>query len=321
MLLSHLPLLPLLEQAARLVGPAVLSYGPAALRGAVEEAQRWPPLEWGCRVELPLLGVEAVRAELPLLTALPGSALPAAVGATLGLHLPPGQPGQQQQQQEAEYGAAGGRGGAAGSSSSSLATGAAPVGGEAAANGSLPPASFAACSEGVGGAKSDGGADGAAAAALGPAAASPAQVAAALAAELDGCDGVPLCLLPQAYGRQELAASPFGAADCFTPLRGSLPQLWALWELLLVGEPLMVVAPSPGGCQLARGSARAPSASARRRCRSAAQVGGHASGAHVAHTAPPLPCPLLAQAPAPAAWLLCCPCWRPSPTRSTSAPS
>ena len=47
-------------------------------------------------------------------------------------------------------------------------------------------------------------------------------------------------------GQQELEPSPFGDCDCFTPLRGVLPQLWALWELLLLGQPLMVVAPTPG---------------------------------------------------------------------------
>ncbi len=55
------------------------------------------------------------------------------------------------------------------------------------------------------------------------------------------------CLSPSA-GQQELEPSPFGDCDCFTPLRGVLPQLWALWELLLLGQPLMVVAPTPGEC-------------------------------------------------------------------------
>lgn len=75
-------------------------------------------------------------------------------------------------------------------------------------------------------------------------------MAAALADELDG-SGLPLCLLPHAYGQQELEASPFGDVDLFTPLRGALPQLWALWELLLLGLPLMVAAPAPGACSAA----------------------------------------------------------------------
>lgn len=84
--------------------------------------------------------------------------------------------------------------------------------------------------------------------------ATPAQVAAALADELDG-GGLPLCLLPQAYGQQELEASPFGSdCDCYTPLRCFLPQLWALWELLLLGEPLMVVAPTPGKVHCSAGT-------------------------------------------------------------------
>ena len=56
----------------------------------------------------------------------------------------------------------------------------------------------------------------------------------------------PPAALPQAYGQQEPEASAFGDCDAFTPLREALPQLWALWELLLLGEPLMVAAPSPG---------------------------------------------------------------------------
>ena len=39
-----------------------------------------------------------------------------------------------------------------------------------------------------------------------------------------------------------------GAAqvDIFTPLRGVVKQLWQLWELMVLAEPLMVVGPTPG---------------------------------------------------------------------------
>ena len=226
-LLSCLPLHGLLEPLARLVAPAALSYGPGALREAYTDLRRWPPLEWGCRMALPVLGMEPVSVALPLLTALPGNALPAAVAAALPL------PEHHQQQLEALEEAAaaaaavavdnGSSGGELSSQSDAAAEPAAAPLPAIAPPQPLPPAM-------------------------------PAQVAAALADELDG-HGLPLCLLPQAYGQQELEASPFGegaSSDCYTPLRGALPQLWALWELLLLGEPLMVVAPSPGA-QLAWG--------------------------------------------------------------------
>ncbi|PRW56114.1 DENND6A-like [Chlorella sorokiniana] len=208
-LLSFLPLLGLLEPLARLVGPAALSYGPDTLQEVYREVhQHWPCLEWGCRTDLPVLGLGSLQLHLPMLTSLPTSALPAAVAATLvdhpGAHLPEEQ--QQQQQQ--------------------------PGGPLAPAAGGLH----------AGAAAGDAGH---------PATASPAEVAAALADELDEATGIPLCLLPDAYGQQELEPSPFGDCDCFTPLRGVLPQLWALWELLLLGQPLMVVAPSPGACSAA----------------------------------------------------------------------
>lgn len=34
--------------------------------------------------------------------------------------------------------------------------------------------------------------------------------------------------------------------DVFTPLRAVLERAWVLWELTLLAEPLMVVAPTPG---------------------------------------------------------------------------
>ena len=35
--------------------------------------------------------------------------------------------------------------------------------------------------------------------------------------------------------------------DVFTPFSALLQHLWALWEMMLLAEPLLVVAPSPGG--------------------------------------------------------------------------
>jgi hypothetical protein len=243
-LLSYLPLAGLLEPLARLVGPLALSYGASALREIFEEVQRWPPLDWGSQMSLPLLGMEMLSVELPLLTSLPGSALPAAVAASLGLQQPLLPAAVPVPQAPAQQPAAEVEGQQRAGSSEAAA--------DVAASSRAEPA---AASEGgeVAQAQAQRGVDAATAAqseAVSPptclAAASPAQVAAALADELDGCDGLPLCLLPQAYGQQELAASPHGDCDCFTPLRGVLPQLWALWELLLLGEPLLVVAPSPG---------------------------------------------------------------------------
>lgn len=34
--------------------------------------------------------------------------------------------------------------------------------------------------------------------------------------------------------------------DVFTPFSALLQHLWALWEMMLLAEPLLVVAPSPG---------------------------------------------------------------------------
>eukprot|EP00249_Psilotum_nudum_P011704 c23334_g1_i2 orf=723-3173(+) len=40
----------------------------------------------------------------------------------------------------------------------------------------------------------------------------------------------------------------FHEADIFGIFRGVLMQLWVLWELVLVGEPLLVIAPTPSQC-------------------------------------------------------------------------
>ena len=112
----------------------------------------------------------------------------------------------------------------------------------------LPPSMAAAmrgAAEGADGSEGGGDDRGSAVAEDGEAVA--AAAACLLADELDGDSGLPLCLLPQAYGQQRLATCPHSHVDCFTPLRAALPQLWTLWEILMLGEPLLVVAPTPGG--------------------------------------------------------------------------
>jgi len=58
-------------------------------------------------------------------------------------------------------------------------------------------------------------------------------------------------------------------ADLWTPMREVAEQAWVLWELLVLAQPLLVVAPSPG--------APAPhrTASLCARCASAARRGAH----------------------------------------------
>lgn len=41
---------------------------------------------------------------------------------------------------------------------------------------------------------------------------------------------------------------PFPEADLWGLFRGVLLQLWLLWELLLIGEPLLLIAPTPAQC-------------------------------------------------------------------------
>ena len=38
--------------------------------------------------------------------------------------------------------------------------------------------------------------------------------------------------------------------DVFTPLCAVVARVWALWELLMLAEPLMVVAPTPGALRV-----------------------------------------------------------------------
>ena len=60
--------------------------------------QHWPALEWGCRTDLPVLGLGSLQFHLPMLTSLPNSTLPAAVAAALAQ--PAAHEAQQQQAQQ-----------------------------------------------------------------------------------------------------------------------------------------------------------------------------------------------------------------------------
>jgi hypothetical protein len=89
-------------------------------------------------------------------------------------------------------------------------------------------------------------------AAAAAAAVAPAALAEALADELDEAAGLPPALLPPPPGRAPPAsAGLFADVGAFTPLAGALPQLWALWEAALCGEPLLVAAPSPAAASAA----------------------------------------------------------------------
>lgn len=52
----------------------------------------------------------------------------------------------------------------------------------------------------------------------------------------DGCEGV----IPM-----------FNDSDLYGPFASVLPKLWALWELAITGEPLAIIAPTPGECSMA----------------------------------------------------------------------
>ncbi|XP_058080119.1 uncharacterized protein LOC131228243 isoform X2 [Magnolia sinica] len=47
---------------------------------------------------------------------------------------------------------------------------------------------------------------------------------------------------------QSIPQGLFHDADLFGIFRGILLQLWVLWELLLIGEPLLIIAPTPPQC-------------------------------------------------------------------------
>ena len=63
--------------------------------------------------------------------------------------------------------------------------------------------------------------------------------------ELDIDLGLNNSLLPQAPGQHELVTVPFGETDIYSPFQNHVELLWTAWELLLLGEPFMVHAPTP----------------------------------------------------------------------------
>jgi hypothetical protein len=69
-----------------------------------------------------------------------------------------------------------------------------------------------------------------------------------LAEELDLDTGCPMCLLPRAKGQQAPAAGLFTDADIFTPFAAHMKSLWTLWEIILLGEPLLLASPTSQGC-------------------------------------------------------------------------
>ncbi|KAH7618742.1 putative Protein DENND6A [Nannochloris sp. 'desiccata'] len=77
------------------------------------------------------------------------------------------------------------------------------------------------------------------------------SAAEAFAEELDLDTGCPMCLLPRAKGQQAPAAGLFTDADIFTPFAGQMKNMWTLWEILLLGEPLLVASPTPLACSAA----------------------------------------------------------------------
>ncbi|XP_060968098.1 uncharacterized protein LOC115709840 isoform X2 [Cannabis sativa] len=58
----------------------------------------------------------------------------------------------------------------------------------------------------------------------------------------------PSSLAPFLPNNQSVPQGLFHDSDIFGTFRGLLLQLWVLWELLLVGEPLLIIAPTPPQC-------------------------------------------------------------------------
>ncbi|KMS97444.1 hypothetical protein BVRB_5g126800 [Beta vulgaris subsp. vulgaris] len=55
-------------------------------------------------------------------------------------------------------------------------------------------------------------------------------------------------LVPSLSTNQSIPLGLFHEADLFGIFRGILLQLWILWELVLVGEPILIIAPTPPQC-------------------------------------------------------------------------
>ncbi|XP_009592213.1 uncharacterized protein [Nicotiana tomentosiformis] len=55
-------------------------------------------------------------------------------------------------------------------------------------------------------------------------------------------------IAPFLPSNQSVPQGLFHDADLFGTFRGLLMQLWRLWELLLIGEPILIIAPTPPQC-------------------------------------------------------------------------
>lgn len=55
-------------------------------------------------------------------------------------------------------------------------------------------------------------------------------------------------MAPFLPNNQSVPQGLFHDSDLFGTLRGLLLQLWLLWELLLIGEPILIIAPTPPQC-------------------------------------------------------------------------
>ncbi|DBA96088.1 TPA: hypothetical protein ACH3X1_001584 [Trebouxia sp. C0004] len=60
-----------------------------------------------------------------------------------------------------------------------------------------------------------------------------------------------LPLLPSAANEPDMLHGAFHEVDIYTPFSALLQHLWTLWEMLLLAEPLLVLAPSPRECSTA----------------------------------------------------------------------
>lgn len=58
----------------------------------------------------------------------------------------------------------------------------------------------------------------------------------------------PSSMAPFLPNNQSVPQGLFHDSDIFGTFRGLLLQLWVLWELLLIGEPILIIAPTPPQC-------------------------------------------------------------------------
>lgn len=148
-----------------------------------EEVLCWPPPAWGSPMTLPLGDVGTITARLPELSTLPGVNVPAVAACRSA---PPSPPARSSSRASSPLPAG------TGTFSPPKALAAAAVS-TAAGAGSCSPGRLGA-GDGL---------------QWGPAGGGSTSNGEGLLAELDEQMGLPLCLLPQAYGQQELVEGPF----------------------------------------------------------------------------------------------------------------